>query len=229
MQALTIAALLTGARCEVAILRALETSGARVDAIVPSAPDPTGARVGLLPTGALGFWVRLTVDPEGEVLVERVSARAVESLRFGPRCEPVNGERRERPIREDGWTDAALAETIERGDVGAILLWSPHMPLSVDAYGVLETLTLEMGIALVPILDPSADPAYAGAVAHERGIPSSALRPLSGIELAFRGMTTHAPSLQVFARGRLVGPVVPGYRDREGFRLAIERALGKSP
>jgi hypothetical protein len=99
------------------------------------------------------------------------------------------------------------------------------MPLSVDAYGVLEALSREMGLELVAVLHPDADPSYARSIAAERGIPPSALRVLGGIDLAFRGMTRHAPSFQVFARGRLAGPVLPGYKDREALRLAIERAL----
>jgi hypothetical protein len=229
MHALTLAALLTGARCEKEVRRELETWGARLDAVFPSASDPTGVRAALLPTQALGVWVRLAVDMRGEPLVERVTAALVEGRSYGPRCEAVSLGVQERPIAEDAWTDAALAERLGRSDTGVILLWSPHMPLSVDAFDVLEALTRELGIDLVAILDPASDPSYAREVARERGIPSESLRPLGGIELAFRGMTTHAPSVQVFAGGRLAGPVVPGYRDRPGYRLSIERALHPRP
>jgi hypothetical protein len=226
MHVLTLAALLAGARCEKEVQRELETWGARVDAVFPSASDPTGVRAALLPTRALGVWVRLTVDPRGETLVERITAALVEGRRFGPGCEAIEVGREERSIAADAWTDAALTERHNEGDTGVVLLWSPHMPLSIDAYAVLEALTREMGLDLVPMLDPASDPAYARAVALERGMPASALRPLGGIELTFRGITTHAPSVQVFTQGRLAGPVVPGYRDRAGFRLSIERALG---
>jgi len=226
MHVLTLAALLAGARCESEVRRELDVWGARGDAVIPSAGDPTGARAALLPTQTLGVWVRLTVDPRGEALVERVTAALIEGLRFGPNCEAVDAGRNERPVAQDAWTDAALAERLRQGDTGVILLWSPHMPLSVDAYGVLQALTQDMGIGLVAILDPAADTAYARSVALERGMPSATLRPLGGIELAFRGMTTHAPSLQMFAGGRFAGPMLPGYRDGAGFRLSIERALG---
>jgi len=229
MTALTLAALLAGARCESEVRRELDVWGARGEAVIPGADDPTGTRTALLPTQALGVWVRLTVDPRGEALVARVTAVLVEGRRFGPGCEAVDVGREERPIAADAWTDAALAQRLGRGDTGVILLWSPHMPLSVDAHDVLQALTQEMGIGLVAILDPAADPAYARSAALERGMPSEALRPLGGIELAFRGMTTHAPSIQVFAGGRFEGPVLPGYRDRAGFRLSIEGVLGVRP
>jgi hypothetical protein len=226
VHALTLAALLAGARCEKELRRELEIWGARIDAIYPLAGDTSGARAALLPTGAIGVWVRLSLDPQGEAMVERVTAALVEVRRFGPACETVDLGREERRTVEGSWTDAALAERLRRGDTGVFLLWSPHMPLSVDAYEVLKALTREMGIDLVAILDPDSDSSYALEVARERGMPAETLRPLGGIELAFRGMTTHAPSIQVFSGGRLAGPVVPGYRDREGFRLTIERVLG---
>ena len=73
--------------------------------------------------------------------------------------------------------------------------------------------------------NPSADRDYAARVIAERGLPSDAARPLGGIELAFRGMTTHTPSLQVFAGGRLVGPVLFGYRSAAALRIALEDTL----
>ena len=137
------------------------------------------------------------------------------------------GSQREPPNRGDVFTDHALSARLARGDAGVILVWSPHMPLSVDQYEVLVPVTRDLGLALVVVLDPSADPGYARRTARERGLPDAALVPLGGIELTFRGMTTHAPSVQAFADGRLVGPVLYGYRAGATARLAIERALGE--
>ncbi len=222
---LSLGTLLSGARCENEVLRELDRFRGRADAIVPIAPHTTGARAALLPTDSLGVWIRVTVDASGEPLVEWVTEALVERRRFGETCRPVDGGREGLPIDANAWSDTSLAETLATGGAGVILLWSPHMPLSVDAFGLLEALTGEMGISLVAILHPGADPSYARSVALERGMRPSALRPLGGIELAFRGMTTHAPSILVFARGRFAGPVLPGYRDRAGFKVAIERAL----
>ena len=56
-------------------------------------------------------------------------------------------------------------------------------------------------------------------------MPSSAAQPIGGIELAYRGMTTHAPSVQVFADGKLKGRVLYGYRSHDAARLAITEVL----
>jgi hypothetical protein len=217
--------LLAGARCAGEIREQLSEWRARVEEMQSDASGPTGTRFARIPTGDLGTWVRLQVEPRGEALLERITEARAEEVRFGPSCQRLPAEKELRALDPDAWTDAALVEWLRRGDRGIILLWSPHMPLSVDAVLDLAALTEELGLGLVPLLDPAADAAYAKAVGRERGLPPSALRPLGGVELAFRGMTTHAPSLQAFADGRLVGPVLPGYRGRNGFRHAIENLL----
>jgi hypothetical protein len=226
VKGLTLAAFLAGARCQDEVVQELDRLGARAESMAALAPDPLGARAALVPTRTLGVWVRVTVDPGGQPFLERVTAALVERRRFGESCGPIDDGAKERPAEIGTWNDAALREKLSAGGAGVILLWSPHMPLSVDAYEALEALTREMSLDFIAVLHPDADPSYAQSVALERGIPSSALRPLGGIELAFRGITRHAPSLQVFAAGRLAGAVVPGYRDRASLRAAIERALG---
>lgn len=218
-------ALLAGASCADATRRQLDSWGAGIDRALTDPPEAEGTRAVRMPTGALGVWVRLSVKPSGDVWLERVSAARRESVRFGSGCEPLTDSEMARATPGDGFTDDALASRLKRGDSGVILVWSPHMPLSVDQYAVLASVTSDLDMALVVALDPSADADYARRVARERGLPATTLLPLDGIELAFRGMTTHAPSVQVFAKGRLVGPVLYGYRAPAAARLAIAGVL----
>lgn len=225
-QETTARAVLDAGRCADAALGQLADWRADLEHALADPPGPEGTRSARVPTGTLGVWVQIAVSPAREVWLERVSANLREFRRFGPQCEvvDVSGATSVEP-REDGFTDGDLTSRLARGDAGVILVWSPHMPLSVDQYEVLAAVTREMGLALLAVLDPVADAAYARRVAAERGLPKAALQPLAGIELAFRGMTTHAPSLQVFSGGRLVGPVLYGYRSVDAARLAIRGVL----
>jgi hypothetical protein len=102
------------------------------------------------------------------------------------------------------------------------------MPLSVDQHAVLGQVAADLNLVVVPLLDPGADDAYAARVARDRGLAPESTRPLGGIELAFRGMTTHTPSLQPFAGGRLVGPVLYGYRSVDALRATLREAFAAS-
>ena len=216
--------MLSGARCADAARDQLRGWSAALDRAIAEPPDPLGDRAARVPTGVMGVWVRMAVDPGGEVVLERVTAAEIETHHFGPTCEPVLS-RATRPVAEGAFTDRDLAARLAQGDTGVILVWSPHMPLSVDQYAVLAVVTKELGLSLVTVLDPGADVDYARRAAAERQLPSSATQPIGGIELAFRGMTTHAPSVQVFADGRLKGRILYGYRSHDAARLAITEVL----
>jgi hypothetical protein len=216
--------MLAGARCGPEARMQLREWSALVDYPILEPTGPTGDRSMRMPTGTLGLWVRLTVQPAGEVSLQRVSEQEVLTLSFGSTCESSIARAGRLPI-QGAFSDRDLAARVAQGDPGVILVWSPHMPLSVDQYGVLAAVTTELGISLVVVLDVGADVDYARRVAVERLLPSSAARPIGGVELAFRGLTTHAPSLQVFADGKLKGRVLYGYRGHAAARLAIEEVL----
>ncbi|MEZ5287310.1 MAG: hypothetical protein R2712_21405 [Vicinamibacterales bacterium] len=221
-----VRALLAGHPCATPVLAALDDWSAASAEALAEPGGLAGTRAIRMPTGTIGVWVRVTRDAGGALSIERIMPAAVETTRFDRSCAS-SVSRRELRASDDAaaFTDERLAARLARGDRGVILVWSPHMPLSVDEFAELETATARLGLAFEAVLDPAAEPGYASRVAGERQLPAGALRTLASIELTFRGMTTHAPSVQVFADGRLVGPVLFGYRDRETAQLSIARVL----
>jgi hypothetical protein len=222
--------MLSGARCEPVIRARLAEWQADLGAALSDPAGPTGMRSVRVPTGAIGLWLRVAEMSQGEVAIERITATRIERLRFDDECVATEFVV-DAPVPEPGaFTDSDLIARVARGGRGVFLLWSPHMPLSVDQHAVLTAVAQELGLEVVLLLDPTADGNYAARVAGERGLPPGATRPLGGIELAMRGITTHTPSLQVFAAGRLVGPVLYGYRGSAALRDALERVIaGRSP
>lgn len=219
--------LLGGARCEAAIRERLSAWDSVLDRALGEPAGPTGGRSARAPTAALGLWIRIVEETPRELAIERVTATRIERLRFDDDCAGTEFVVASTVPPPGAFGDSDLITRIAREDRGVVLLWSPHMPLSVDQHAVLAPVARDLGLVVVPLLDPGADTAYAARVAQERGFPPEAARPLGGVELAFRGMTTHTPSLQVFAGGRLVGPVLYGYRNAEALRAALETALAR--
>ena len=217
--------LLAGSRCETVLRRQLKEWDARLDRGIVDPPGPIGERSIRMPTGILGFWTRVAEASSDELVIERISATRIERLRFDDTCAARELAVAPPPRALDAYGDSDLIARLARGDRGVFLLWSPHMPLSVDQHAVLADVARDLGLAVVPLLDPGADPEYAARTARERGLPADAIRPLGGVELIFRGMATHTPSLQVFADRSLVGPVLFGYRSTEALRAALERVL----
>jgi hypothetical protein len=224
-QVLPLDAMVAGARCQATIRGQIGDWGARFDAAIADPPGPTGLRSVRMPTDATGIWIRVAEEAPRELIVERITATRIERLRFDEPCRATESAVATPSVGPGAFTDSDLILRVAREERGVFLLWSPHMPLSVDQHAVLADVARELGLVVVPLLDPNADRDYAARVVSERGLAPEAARPLGGIELAFRGMTTHTPSLQVFAGGSLVGPVLYGYRSKEALRAVLDTTL----
>lgn len=218
--------LLRGARCESAVREQLREWGAQLQHALGDVPQPTGLQTIRVPTGVLGLWLRLVEIGADEVAIERITATRIERLRFDEECAPAEYAVATPAVAPGAFSDSDLIARVARGGRGVFLLWSPHMPLSVDQHQVLAGVAAELGLEVVPLLDPAADADYASRMARERALPDTATRPLGGIELLFRGMATHTPSLQVFTDGCLRGPVVFGYRGAAALRETLAGVLG---
>ena len=188
------------------------------------AEGPYGDRVWRLPTDRLGTWAAVSVDPQLTPTLARIDARDTLRISFGPLCEPRRSVQRHTDAVSDGAFDD-VSVLVGDGRPGVIYIWSPHMPLSVDASQHVTRASEALGVTMTGLVDPAADIDYARSVAASAGIATRALRPFRSVELIFRNATLHAPSLLVYDRGRLIGLAVPGYRDEAGYRALIQTRL----
>ncbi len=176
-------------------------------------------------TSRRGAWLTLTATESGEIEASRVEADGVERVRWGSSCAPISRSETG-PFSPDtiarGLTDEALEAAIGDGRPGVFYLWSPHMRFSVEAFGAITAAADARDLDLIPVLDPASDISFARTAAESAGLPPAALRPVASVELLFRGFTGHAPSVQLFGRGKLVGPVLPGARAVEGYLEFID-------
>ena len=182
------------------------------------------------PTSRIGVWLDLRVDRDRTVTLARVAPDVVTRLTWNTECQVTartqvtSGDPSEVAASV---TDADLDRFIATSPALAVYLWSPHMPLSVDGLQQASLASTRLGFAFLPVLDPRADRSYAARVAREAGLPPGATRRAASVELAFRDMLVHAPSLLLYVEGRAAGPAVPGYRDAAGYERVIreQRAL----
>lgn len=213
--------------CRVAIVSQLQRWGSVQASALLDPVGPTGARSARLPTATLGVWLRVAVDDRGTALLERIGGGVGEAVHLGPSCEPrAVPSSPLPPPPADAFDDQALSQVLAERGQGVILWWSPHMPLSIDQYDVLRAIEAPYTVRIVPVLDPLADRAQAERAVAAGRMPRAALRPAASVELAFRGMSTHAPSLLAFADGRLDGAVMFGYRDQAAMRPVLQRLFG---
>lgn len=127
----------------------------------------------------------------------------------------------------DAFSDADLASALGTSPDGVVVyLWSPHMPLSVDGYQEVRRAADSVGLPLIPLLFAGSDTAFARREAERMGMPDEALRTVASRELLRRDLLVHAPSLLLVTPGR-TSPVLPGYRDAEGYRRWLDRQLAR--
>ena len=178
-------------------------------------------------TKKIGVWVRLHLARSEATASLFLTERGGSTrLDFGATCSPA-------PMRipaarpsssERSFTDADLHALLDGSAPLVVFLWSPHLPLSADGYREIEAATAALDLRLAAIVDPAADPSYVAAVGDDLGIPESARHPLTSVELLFRDLAMHAPTILIFANRKVSAPL-PGYRTSAAYREYIGKFL----
>lgn len=212
------------AGCRSAVERRLTAWGAGAERY-RDADGPLGAREWRIPTHEIGTWVLLHEAANELPSLARIDARSTTRVTFDEGCHEASSSEAHAPPAKDAFTDDDVRALLAADAQGVIFVWSPHMPLSVDAYRTVADVARRMNLSFTALRDPMADAAYADGIAREAGLPASALRTFASVELSFRQATLHSPSLLVFAHGRFAGLAVPGYREAAGFEAAISERL----
>ena len=224
---------LVGAPCVEEVRTSLDQWGASAEYLV-GPPARTGTTTLRMPTRARGVWVVAQRMGDRAPTLQRVDDAGVTLRSFGPGCtaEDVFTPRSaSRPSRrrdfDDHALDSALTESRANTARGLVVYaWSPHMPLSVDGWKEVDAAARSLGLLAIPTLIDQAQGDFAEREAGRVGIPKEGLRPITSVELIMRDLQLHAPAILVFAGDR-VSPVLPGYRNTEGYRRFLEAFLAQ--
>ena len=199
------------------------------------AGPPAGAGIATLrfPTRERGVWVVVQGAAGQSPSLQRVDAEQTTLRSFGAECVPHDvSTARARSTSVDGGDfddralDLVLDEAVATSARGVVVYaWSPHMPLSVDGWAEVAKAARALSVVAVPALIDEADMDFAEREAERVGIPRDGLRAITSVELIMRDLQLHAPAILVFRENR-VSPVLPGYRNADGYQRFLETFLG---
>ena len=111
-------------------------------------------------------------------------------------------------LNKNEFSDFDLAELFKRSKEGLIVIWSPHMDLSVKEIEDLPKHDLKKEITV--IMDPKADEKIAEKIQTEKKWPVSYLRRLNASLLYQSDITIHYPSV-VFYKNSKILKRIPGF------------------
>ncbi len=213
--------LASGSVCADAVERQLAAWHAGSE-VLKTPGGPLGGSVYRIATDELGVWITFH-RPRGLDTTSLFLTKANETVRldFGPSCEPIPITTPSAAIPRDAFTDDDLKQLLARQDRVVVYLWSPHLPLSAEGYAEIVAAASTVGIALAAVVDASAERSFVRRVADEYEIPADATRPTRSIELLFRDLAVHTPSILVFANKTVSAPL-PGYRNRAAYTTHLE-------
>lgn len=191
-------------------------------------PDVDGGMVLHWPTSTLGTWVVEVRGPRGASL-RRVADGHLTEITWSADCVTSTIDTPRHGSAAERFTDAELRRLVAEQSRGLLYVWSPHMPLSVDGVGVAQIVAKRRGLPLTILLDPAANAALARSVIARHGWPLDSAIVADSTELRFRDVLVHAPTIQAYAGGRLVGSAFPGYHTVDEYSVYLDRVFAGVP
>lgn len=185
-------------------------------------PAVAGAEILHWPTSTLGTWV-VEVRLPNDVTLRRVTDSDLTEVMWSDQCVPSTTTTTRQTSAAARFTDADLRRAIAAQPRGLLYVWSPHMPLSVEGVAQARFMAERRGLSLIVLLDPAANEALARSVAAQHAWPPDTVLVADSTELRFRDVLVHAPTLQAFAGGRLVGSAFPGHHSSEEYAAYLDR------
>jgi hypothetical protein len=201
---------------------ALEHEWGGTGAWRPLSPYPVPREAS--PTDSVGVWLERRHQPNGSVLLERVSADRTLSASFS---DAGCATRVVAPTRTfdssavaRSFTDADLRTLLRHNARGMIYVWSPGMPLSVRGIAEARAAARMLGIAFTAVAAEATPEAL-------RGLTVSAEddRAFASLDLVYRNANIHYPTAIFYRDGTLSESAIPGYKRRDTYAMLGREAL----
>lgn len=125
-----------------------------------------------------------------------------------------------------GFNDQELEKLLKENDKGAILLWSPHMTLSVYELVEMQDYLKSLKIPVKVVLDLNADKRFSKKILKKYNLPLDYLTLMNSRKLEEFGINVHYPSLVFYKKEKLIKRV-PGYNSELKLKNMIKKYLDK--
>ena len=212
-----------GLTCGEAMRARLEAWGA-VEETFQVVDGVDGSQIYRIPTKRLGIWTTLQLSSDSVPRVYRMDQNGTDVVIFGADCS-VTEAHQPSTYPRDAFADDELRALLKDKGVLIVYHWSPHMPMSVEGYREIQEASTRLELGLVAVVDSASERDYVARTAEDAGISPEDRRPLGSVELLYRDLSLHAPSILVFTAD-WVAPVLPGYRDASDYEAYLKDLLG---
>lgn len=172
-------------------------------------------------TSDFGVWIQVYKDSGDQINLEKVDANAL--LRFNiskKNCrsdiEIISSQKN--PNLSTYGTDQELYKRINKNKNGIILSWSPSMPFSIDAIGQARKVAQNEKIDLIVLLDRNANLKKAQQIVKNNFWPSEYTQKFDSVELTYRKIENHFPSILFFKDGKLKNYLLPGLKNAVSYK-----------
>lgn len=131
------------------------------------------------------------------------------------------------PVAKGGFDDAALRQTMAKNPWGVIYVWTPYMPLSVEAIKNIKEAVKAKGGDVKVVMDPWADPAEAKKWAAKKMISAEDMTPATSDELIAREMRLHYPITYIYKDGFVSNRDYVGWKSAPTYAQWIDTELAQ--
>lgn len=157
------------------------------------------------PTAKFGRWIQYSGNREGRSLT-LVSNSGATEFSFDSECRAQVKLRKSKLPASNPKAfvnDAALAAFLGKHKAGAIVIWSPRMPHSVETLKNFERLSKERTFSLLVLLDNNLGASEVVDAKRRFRFPASYFQQYQSVEIGYRDVGLHFPAVLAFKNSRI--------------------------
>lgn len=189
--------------------------------------NPKNSFMYMAPTSRVGRWWILDKEEKFEILVKETAFDRI-VFKFPLRnCQPEMAHVVFSNPLIAGFSDASLAQAMEKNKTGLVYTWSPGMGFSLDGIKAIQKAAENKKLSLTILTDPNADEKVAKEALAKAGLKNITINPNISMELRFRNALLHFPNLMMYKDGKMVDVIVPGVMGSEQYAEVINSFMEK--